>query len=109
MPAAGPGRMGDGTPARHVVGVGQEPAPRRRSAAAAAGGMLPLREVAATYLSTRPEEEKGGAAHTRRAATTARRAAGSAATVCPHCGGTRVLRPDVPLGAPSFGQAVPCA
>jgi DNA replication protein DnaC len=110
MPPARPARMADGTPARHVVRVGQEPAPRRRGAAAAAGGMLPLREVAATYLSTRPGEEKGGAAHTRRAAATpARRAAGSAASVCPQCGGTGFLRLDVPLGDPSFGQAVPCA
>jgi DNA replication protein DnaC len=82
-----------------------------RAASAAARPMTPLREVAQAYLAQRPAQS-GSASSTR---TTGRSAAAKKQSslapdpdVCPHCGGAGYIRLDVPVGDPSFGQAVPC-
>ena len=104
-------RQSDGRSAAPVARHASGPA-NHRATSPAARPMTPLREVAQAYLAKRPPQS-GSASPTR---TTGRSPAAknqpspaSDPDVCPHCGGAGYLRLDVPVGDPSFGQAVPCA
>ena len=85
---------------------------------AGSSGMLSLAEAAQGYArALRPNRAASGSANSANAANTAtssrstpvrksRRADDDG--VCPHCHGAGYVRLDVPVGDPSFGQAVAC-
>lgn len=101
-----------------AAGPAREPVSRAPAQLAAdrshAEGMAALREVATPYLAqmaarrkaadATPVGEPPSAANMSIAPADRVRGAG----VCPICHGAGYVRLDVPIGDPSFGQAVPC-
>ena len=94
---------------------------RSRSGGMSAGssGMLSLAEAAQGYArALRPNRAASGSANAANSANAATSSGGAPARksrraddddgVCPHCHGAGYVRLDVPVGDPSFGQAVAC-
>ncbi len=74
--------------------------------------MAPLRELTQKYLTRRPGERPvvaGAAAPEPQPTKGTARPLAADPDVCPLCGGAGFVRLDVPVGDPSFGQAVPCS
>lgn len=107
-----PPRRVSATPAQHAA------APQRPRSP---GGMVSLREAAGDYIAglrprRRPESERASATPGQPHGTSGTSGvnaddAPSAledSALCPRCHGAGYLRLEVPLGDPSFGQAVPC-
>lgn len=88
---------------------------------AGSSGMLSLAEAAQGYArALRPHRAASGSANSANAANAANTATSSRSAparkprradddgICPHCHGAGYVRLDVPVGDPSFGQAVAC-
>jgi DNA replication protein DnaC len=95
-----------------VPAASQRPGPGRPGTRPA---MTPLADVAQGFVASRMPRRAGGvppsqpapAARAREPKTATPRAS-TAPDVCPRCGGAGYVRLDVPVGDPTFGQAVPC-
>ena len=82
--------------------------PARRTRSRSSSGMAPIGDIASGVASERPR--RGHAKPQPRAESPAERITADVATdACPICHGAGFVRVDVPVGDPSFGQAVPCA
>lgn len=91
---------------RRAAGAAQPIPAMRRPATQRAGGMNSLGDVARGIAGERTRRSANSRGTQAQPAMASRLTA--EADVCPVCRGAGYVRLDVPVGDPSFGQAVPC-